>query len=247
MNSIKVVMGFLVLAALMKFLSNADVIWGWNLLNHDFYLSIWIAISLLITFYLLGKFRLALDSPIENIGVIRLLFSILFFSLSIYLSIGLLGNNLGEIEAFLPSKVFTTTASNIHTTLIPGDQNISDLDNLRWYSNYSEALNNAKLENKNIFIDFNGFTCSNCKWMKANILSKPQILNLLSRFILVSLYTDGQGTEFIKNRKMQEDRFGTIALPFYVIMNREDKVISYFPGLTRNMNEFETFLKKGLP
>jgi thiol:disulfide interchange protein len=243
LNSVKVVMGFLEIAAAMKFMSNADLVWRCGILTYDFFLSGWIAIAILIVIYLLGKIQLPHDTPVEKIGVLRLIFAMLFLSIGFYLFTGLLGHKLGELDAFLPPREYPGSASIIGIVSHGG---ANEAKELYWYSNYEKAQEEAKKESKNLFLDFTGYTCTNCRWMESNVFTNPVIKDLLSKYILVRLYTDGQGDEYSKNRKMQEERFGTIALPFYVILNREDKLVSSFPGLSRDLNEFKVFLENGL-
>jgi len=230
-------MGFLEIAAAMKFISNADLVWKWGILTFDFFLSGWVAISILIVIYLLGKIQLSHDTPIEKIGVLRLIFSMLFLTVSIYLATGLFGNPLGELDAFLPPREYPGKIQKAST--------LSSLSNseLFWYDDYNEALKKAQTENKKIFIDFTGYTCTNCRWMEANIFTNSKVKELFKEYILVKLYTDGSGEQYKQNRKMQEERFGTIALPFYVIMNSKDEMVNSFPGLTRDINEFIFFLE----
>jgi thiol:disulfide interchange protein len=238
LNAVKVTMGFLEIAAAMKFLSNTDLVWRCGILTFDFFLSGWVAISLLIVIYLLGKIRLPHDTPVESIGVIRLLFAMLFLTIGIYLSTGLIGTRLGELDAFLPPREYPGT---IAASFVRGANSQSELV---WLDDYQKALKQAKEMNKKIFIDFTGYTCTNCRWMEANVFSNSKVKELFGNYIIVRLYTDGIGDIYKKNRKMQEERFGTIALPFYVIMSNEDKAVADFPGLTRDLNEFITFLDK---
>ena len=97
-----------------------------------------------------------------------------------------------------------------------------------------------------VITDFTGFACTNCRWMEANIFPRKDVQSLFSDFVLVRLYTDGQGEVYDRNREFQESRFGTVALPLYVTMSPEDVKLSTFPGLTRKPEEFVRFLKDGL-
>ena len=103
----------------------------------------------------------------------------------------------------------------------------------------------AKEQNKHIFIDFTGVTCTNCRWMETNIFSINSVEDLMSKYVLVSLYTDA-GEGYLQKRQYQINRFKTAALPYYVILDNNDKVVSEFPGLTRNVEDFKEFLKTGL-
>jgi thiol:disulfide interchange protein DsbD len=106
-------------------------------------------------------------------------------------------------------------------------------------------LGKAKAERKNIFIDFTGYACTNCRWMEANIFTRDDVKAQMKKFVMVRLYTDGEGKEYDQNRLFEQNRFGTIALPFYVILSPDDEEVARFPGLTRNPAEFVQFLSQG--
>ena len=235
MNSIKVAMGFLEIAAAMKFLSNVDLIWKWEIFTRNFVLSVWIAIGAILAIYLLGKFQLPHDSKPERIGAIRVVSAILSLAISFYLLTGLFGAKLGELESFLPPE--TETSRNFF--------NQSNEDKLKWIDNdLDAALAQAKAENKPVFIDFTGYTCTNCRWMEANIFPKKAVEAEMKNFILVRLYTDGDGAIYEKQQAFQQETFQTVALPFYAILNPDGKTLATFPGLTRNEGEFVDFLRK---
>jgi thiol:disulfide interchange protein len=237
MNSVKVTMGFLEVAAAMKFISNVDVVWKWGIFTRSTVLAIWIAIGIILSLYLLGKFQLSHDSKPERIGAFRLVSAILSLAISFWLITGLFGAKLGELEAFLPPDLDGTSSFRV----IGAGQ-----DELKWIKNdYAAALAQAKAENKRVFVDFTGYTCTNCRWMEANIFPKPEVEAELKKFVLSSLYTDGEGEIYEKQQAMEQEMFGTVALPFYAIVDGDGKTIATFPGLTRNAQEFVDFLKKG--
>ena len=236
MNSVKVAMGFLEVAAAMKFISNVDLVWKWGIFTRDVVLAFWVAIGIILSIYLLGKFQLSHDSRPERIGAFRLASAIVSLAISFYLITGLFGAKLGELEAFLPPDLNNSSAR------LFGKE-----EKLEWMRNdYEGALLKAKAENKNVFIDFTGYTCTNCRWMEANIFVKPEVETELEKFVLVSLYTDGEGEIYEKQQKMEQDRFGTVALPFYAVVDADGKTVETFPGLTRNASEFIDFLKKSI-
>ncbi|MCX7879407.1 MAG: protein-disulfide reductase DsbD family protein [Ignavibacteria bacterium] len=242
MNNIKGVMGFLVIAVSLKFISNASVIWDVNILPRELFLSIWIGIGILITLYILGVFRLKHDTPIESIGTMRILFAIAFISISVYLLAGLFGMRLGELEAFLPaSKSESVVPSGQSTLQTSNTANLSA--KAGWFDNYEEALKVASSENKPIFIDFSGFTCTNCKWMETNMFTEPEVRNLLKDMVKVRLFTDKKEEPYISNREMQMKRFKTISIPLYVIQTHDEKVIAT-SSFTRDKKQFLDFLKK---
>jgi thiol:disulfide interchange protein len=240
LNSVKVVMGLLEVAAAMKFISNVDLIWGWGIFTREVVLASWVAVALLITIYLLGKFQLTHDTQTERIGAVRLLIALVSLSLGFYLLTGLFGARLGELESFLPPA--TTNARSASSAAG------SDNGELPWILNdYKGALARAKEENKLVLIDFTGYTCTNCRWMEANMFPKEQVKRELDKYVRVRLYTDREGEIYEQQQRMQEEMFGTVALPFYAVVDANGKPVASFPGLTRNPSEFVAFLSSGHP
>jgi len=236
MNSVKVVMGFLEIGAALKFLSNVDLVWGWNIFTREVVIAGWIGCSVLIVLYLLGVFRFAHDSESKHIGLVGALNALLFTTMSFYLLTGLFGARLGEIESFLPPAKESVTSSSGET---------SKNGELTWITNdYQAALERAKSENKRIFVDYTGYTCTNCRWMEANMFTKPEVRKELEKFVRVRLYTDGDGEPYQGFQRMQEQRFGTVALPLYAIVTPGDEVVATFAGLTRDQSEYIAFLRK---
>ena len=112
-----------------------------------------------------------------------------------------------------------------------------NLENFNWAVTHNDA--------KKIFIDFTGVTCTNCRWMETNVFAKKSVEEIMSNFVLVSLYTDS-GDNYLEKRDYQINRFKTAALPYYVILDKNDLVIGEFPGMTRDVEEFKRFLQEGL-
>ncbi len=235
LNSMKVVMGFLELAAALKFLSNADLVWNWGLISREVFLAIWIAIFALCTIYLLGKIRLKYDTPLESVGSLRLMTSMCCLAFSLYLVTGLFGSPLGELDAFFPPY-----SAKGEIAQMKGGETFT------WRSEIEPALAEASMSGRPVFIDFTGYACTNCRWMEANIFPDPEVRRLLESMILVQLYTDGQGEMYARNREFQQTRFDTVALPFYAILSPNNEIVSSFQGLTRDKNLFISFLKQGL-
>lgn len=237
MNSIKVSMGFLEVAAAMKFISNVDIIWKWGIFTRDVVLSVWIAVGVILAVYLLGKFQLFHDTKPEKIGAVRLVSAIISLAISFYLLTGLFGARLGELESFLPPDLENTT-SNLKFFR-------NKTEDLTWIKNdLDTALAQAKAENKRVFIDFTGYTCTNCRWMEANVFVKREVKEELGNFVLAKLFTDGEGEIYERQQQFQEQNFQTVALPFYAVLEPDGKTVSTFPGLTRNVREFVDFLQK---
>lgn len=237
MNSIKVTMGFLEVAAAMKFISNVDLIWKWGVFTRPFVLAIWIAIGIVLAIYLLGKFQLPHDSKPERIGAIRVMSAILSLAISFYLLTGLFGARLGELESFLPPE--TETSKNFFNNKTDEQLNWREFQN-----DLDSALIKAKAENKQIFLDFTGYTCTNCRWMEANVFPKSEVESELEKFILVRLYTDDGSENNTRQQEYQEKTFQTVALPFYAVLDSSGKPVRTFSGLTRNAQEFVDFLQQ---
>ncbi len=248
LNSVKVVMGFLELAAAMKFLSNVDLIWGIGLLSRDLFLSFWIGIGIIVTAYLLGKVQLPHDSPVEKVGVVRMLWAVFFLGVSVYIYTGLNDKPLGELDAFLPPMNYQETIQAASMgSMTGGTSRGSHAEGEeQWFSDFASAQQAAQEQSKPIFVDFTGFACTNCRWMESNIFPRSDVRALFKDFILVRLYTDGQGDIYDRNREFQEARFGTVALPLYVTLMPDGEQLTVFPGLTRKPQEFVRFLKDGL-
>ncbi len=246
LNSVKVVMGFLEIAAAMKFLSNVDLVWGAGMtaggaLNYgkiftrEVVLIVWILLGIGICLYILGLFKFRHDAPVKKINPLRVVFAAMFLVLCGYLTTGLLGKKLGELESFLPPK----NAESAFNIL--GNKN----EDLRWIiNNFDDAIKQARTANKKVFVDFTGYTCTNCRWMEANMFPRPEVIAEMDKFVLVSLYTDGEGEIYDKQQAFQEQTFQTVALPFYAVFDASGKPVATLPGLTRNPSEFVDFLQK---
>ena len=236
MNSVKVVMGFLEIAAAMKFLSNADLIWHWNIFTRTTVLAIWTGCLLMIAAYLLGWFRFDHDSEVTAVSGPRAVFSLVFLAAAIWLANGLAGHPLGDIDAFLPPA---------ETESITGMQTVVASSESRWILNdLQTGLAQAKSEGKPVFIDFTGYTCTNCRWMEQNVFSKPTIKSDMNRFVKVRLYTDGDGDIYTKQQDYEDKSFGTVALPLYALLDSSGKTIDTSAGVTRDATAFASFLSK---
>jgi thiol:disulfide interchange protein len=236
LNMVKVLMGFLEIAASLKFLSNADLIWRWNIFTHQVVLSIWVAIGLLMVAYLLDLLCLANEELSAGVSVGRLLVALFLLSTTVWLSSGLVGHPLGEMESFLPpADAASHDSSSSSSPAAPTE--------LTWILNdYPSGLKEAALERKPIFIDFTGYTCTNCRWMEANMFPRSEIRAELNRYVRVRLFTDRDGQPYQGQQQMEKDRFDSVALPLYAILTPDGKVKASFPGLTRDPKEFFQFL-----
>jgi thiol:disulfide interchange protein DsbD len=254
MNNVKVVMGFMEIAAAIKFISNVDLVWGWGVLPRELFLAIWIGCATLATLYILGLFKFSLDSNVDRVGGGRAIFAILFASITFYLLSGLYGKPLGELDAFLPPPDYEqhtgaqTGGTPVQTASMGGGSSLktnAEASEENWHSDYKTALAESKKTGKPLFIDFTGFTCTNCRWMERNMFPKQQIVGLMDQMIKVRLYTDRREEPYLSNKTMQQTRFGSIELPLYVVMKPNEEVVGT-KAFTRNEGEFTEFLKKGV-
>jgi thiol:disulfide interchange protein len=230
---IKVVLGFVILAAALKYLSNIDQVLQWNFLTRERFLSAWVVLFALPGLYLLGFLRLEGVKADEKLGIPRLLIGSLFLIFSISLIPGMFGARLGEVDAYVPPPA---AASSVRAGESAG---------LPWMKNqFEEALAQAQRENKLLFVSFTGYACTNCHWMKANMFSRPEIAAVLKDFVLLELYTDGADEVSQRNQRFQQERFATIAIPYYALMDGGGKVIATFAGATRDASQFLAFLTR---
>lgn len=234
LERVKVVMGFLILAAMLKYLAAIDQVMQWNVITRERFLAGWIVLFALAGLYLLGLLRLPGVAPEDTLGVARLLVGAAFLAFSISLVPGMFGGRLGELDAFVPPP---SAAS-------PGRSESSG--GLVWMKDqYREALARARQENKRVLVSFTGYACTNCHWMKANMFTRPEVAAVMKDFVLVELYTDGTDDASKRNQSLQESRFQTIAIPYYAILDAYEKPLATFPGLTRDPAEFLAFLRRG--
>jgi thiol:disulfide interchange protein DsbD len=127
---------------------------------------------------------------------------------------------------------------------IAANKSGSPAADLEWILNdHPRALTAAAQSNRLVFVDFTGYTCTNCRWMESNMFSRPEIAVSLSHYVLSRLFTDGEGAMYERQQKFQEDRFGTVALPLYAKVDAQGNTIRTFSGLTRSPAEFLAFLQ----
>jgi thiol:disulfide interchange protein DsbD len=229
------VLGFIILAAALKYLSSVDQVLQWNVLTRERFLAAWVVLFALAGLYLLGFLRLEGVRSDETLGVARMLTGAAFLVFAVSLLPGMSGGSLGEIDAYVPLARESTggTTQRAGATWMK-----NDLDG---------ALARAKAEGKLVLVSFTGYACTNCHWMKANMFTRPEVAQSLDRFILVELYTDGTDAVSEANQKLQESQFGTVAIPYYVIFDGDRRPVATFAGLTRNQQEYVAFLRSGTP
>jgi thiol:disulfide interchange protein len=229
---VKVVMGFVILGAGLKYLSSVDQVLGWGALTRDRFLSVWIVLAAMAGLYLLGFVRLEGVKPDEPMGLGRLLTGMAFLVFALSLAPGMFGSSLGYLDSYVPAAEAGAGGARASAT------------GLTWKKNqYREALDEARRDGKLVFVNFTGVACANCHWMESNMFPRPEIAAMLKGFVLVDLFTDTDDKAAEENQKLELSKFNTIASPFYAILDANEKVIATFPGRTTNPQEYLSFLK----
>ncbi len=235
LTTLKVMMGFLEIAMAMKFLTNADMVLQWGVFTRDVVLIIWMLTAAAASSYLAGAFVRSVPRP--KISRLQYLLSGACLLIAFVLGRGLGGTRLGELESFLPPPEGAVTSG---TADVAGE--------LPWLVNdYEGGLARARAEHKNVLVDFTGYTCTNCRWMEANMFPQPDIARELEKFVRVRLYTDGQGELYRSQQKLELEKFGTVALPYYAILDSLGAPKAEFLGMTRSTEEFLQFLRGQQP
>ncbi len=203
LNSIKVVFAFVLLAFGLKFLSNIDQVYGFEILSREIYLSIWIVIFFLLGLYFLGKIKFSHDSDLPFVGVGRLFLSMVTFSFVMYLFTGLLGAQLSTVSALIPpesedsylsSRTSSAATFNVAEELCGPAKYADKLhlpNGLPGYFDFEQGLACAKEQNKPLFVVFKGHACSNCKKMENTVWEDEEVMSMLAqKYVVVGLYTD---------------------------------------------------------
>lgn len=262
LNSVKVALGFLELALGLKFLSVADQIYGWGILDREVYLALWIVIFTLLGFYLLGKIRFANDSPAGHLTVTRLILSIIVFSFVVYMIPGMWGAPLKAISGYLPpieSQDFVISSNSVATD---GAAKSSTISNSNKVYNFKEALRLSEQSGKPIFLDFTGKACVNCREMEARVLSNSRVQQILSEnYIVLELYGDTRNplpeSEWVKtsggtllktdgkvNSNLLLERYGVNAMPYYLLLDSKGNPLTAPRGYNLNVEEFIAYLQQ---
>lgn len=234
MTRVKVVLGFVVLAIMLKYVVNVEQVLQAHWLSRERFLAAWIVLFALPGLYLLGLLRMEGVKRDEPLGVGRALIAAVFLIFSLSLLPGLFGGRLGELETVIPEASGSVFASN---TAGPAETVIKN--------DLPAALAQARAANKLVLVNFTGYACTNCHWMKQNMFPQPPVRAALQDLVIVDLYTDGTDAESERNQKLEDDKFHTVSIPFYAIVDPNENVVATFPELTRNMSEFVSFLKSG--
>ena len=252
MNVIKVTLGFIELAFALKFLSVADLAYGWHILDREVFLSLWIVIFGLLGVYLLGWLKFPHDDDQHRTNVPQFFLAMASLAFTIYMIPGLWGAPLKAISAFAPPM--STQDFNLQKTVTEAK-----------YKDYEQGMAAAKAEHKPVIIDFTGFGCVNCRKMEAAVWSDPQVADILNnKYILISLYVDDKTPltspiEVEENGQkrtlrtvgdkwsyLQRVKFGANAQPFYVLLNEEGHPLAGSRSYDEDIQGYIEFLQKGI-
>jgi len=242
MEHLKIVLGLLELAAAFKFFSNTDLVWQWGVLDREFVLAAWVVLCVIGALFLLGAVKIH-HVRVEKTGFTGFTAALLFAFLGIYLLRGLFGVTLNPwVDTYLPPVLRTVSESRQGLAVSTETSEEVVSHSLPWQNDLAGAIIQAKVENKRVFIDFTGYTCVNCRWMEKNIFSHPDVIaRFQHEFVLVQLYTDG-GDKAATNQQLQINRFQTVALPLYVILDAENNLLAKHAGILNPAKEFLEFL-----
>ena len=271
LNTVKVVLGFLELALAFKFLSTADLVYHWGILDRDVFLAIWIVVFSALGLYLLGKIRLPHDSKLESLGVPRLLLALVTFTFVVYMIPGLWGAPLKALSGYLPpltTQQFSLSAASPQSedaattteAVLYGDL-LKIPHGIPGYFDYEQALAAAKREGKPLLIDFTGHGCVNCRKMEENVWVDPQVMKRLKEdFVMVAMYIDerlelpeskwytssydGKEKKTLgkQNADFQITRFNNNAQPYYIIQDHQGQLLARPRGYNTDIAAFVTFL-----
>ncbi len=243
MNAIKVALGFLELAGALKFLSNIDLVFQWGVVTRPLVLSCWTVLFGVTALYLLRLYRLPSDvgDRPRALGAARLSAALVFAAFAIYSATGITRTESmgGWIDGWLPPAVYPGQAQ-----ANPGDNAFEAL----WIlDDLEKGFQKAKADRRPLFVDFTGYTCTNCRYMESSVFPRPQIKTLLERMTLVRAYTDGGRDVHRMQREFQIRLFGTAALPFYAIFDPATReVLARFASMTNDADGYARFLQAGL-
>lgn len=252
MNVIKVTLGFLELAFALKFLSVADLAYGWRILDRETFLALWIVIFGLLGFYLLGKIKFPHDDDDNTTSVPRFFMALISLAFAVYMVPGLWGAPLKAVSAFAPPM--TTQDFNLYNNEVHAK-----------FDDYDAGMEYAKRNGKPVMLDFTGYGCVNCRKMEAAVWTDPKVSKLMTDdYVLITLYVDNkeplpEHIKVMENGKertlrtvgdkwsyLQRSKFGTNAQPFYVLIDNEGKPLNKSYSYDEDIDKYVDFLQTGL-
>ena len=252
MNVIKVTLGFLELAFALKFLSVADLAYGWRILDRETFLALWIVIFGLLGFYLLGKIKFPHDDDDNTTSVPRFFMALISLAFAVYMVPGLWGAPLKAVSAFAPPM--TTQDLNLYNNEVHAK-----------FDDYDAGMEYAKRNGKPVMLDFTGYGCVNCRKMEAAVWTDPKVSKLMTDdYVLITLYVDNkeplpEHIKVMENGKertlrtvgdkwsyLQRSKFGANAQPFYVLIDNEGKPLNKSYSYDEDIDKYVDFLQTGL-
>lgn len=253
LNTVKVTLGFIELILSLKFLSVADMAYGWHVLDREVFLSVWIVLFILMGLYLLGKLRFAHDDEQQHTSIPRFFLSLFSFTFAVYLLPGLWGAPLKGVSAFVPP--LQTQDFNLYT------HNIDYVE----FDDYDEGMAYAKNNGMPVLLDFSGWGCVNCRNMEAEIFDLDEVRGLLSdNFVVIKLMVDDRAklihpftieengvsetytTVGEKWTYLQSHKFGANSQPYYIVLNNQGSPMNNPVYYDNNPQRFIDWLNKGL-
>ena len=252
MNIIKVTLGFLELAFALKFLSVADLAYGWRILDRETFLALWIVLFALLGFYLLGKIKFPHDDDDSKVSVPRFFMALASLAFAVYMVPGLWGAPLKAVSAFAPpmqTQDFNLYKNDVHAK----------------FDDYDLGMEYARLNGKPVMLDFTGYGCVNCRKMEAAVWTDPKVSDLINNdYVLITLYVDNKtpltepvkivenGTERTlrtvgdKWSYLQRVKFGANAQPFYVLLDNQGRPLNKSYAYNEDIPKYIEFLQTGL-
>ena len=252
LNSVKVVLGFLELALSLKFLSVADLAYGWGILDREVFISLWVIIFVLLGMYLLGKLRFSHDAPLDHVPVGRFFLSLISLAFAVYLIPGLWGAPLKSVSAFVPP-------------LYTQDFNLYEGGNFKVFHDFDEGMAYANENNRPVLVDFSGYGCVNCRKMEGAVFDTQEVSSIIKeKFVLITLMVDDKTSlekniEVNENGKavmlktigdkwsyLQRSKFAANSQPYYVMLDNEGKPLASPYYYDENVAKFVEWLNSGL-
>ena len=252
MNIIKVTLGFLELAFALKFLSVADLAYGWRILDRETFLALWIVLFALLGFYLLGKIKFPHDDDDSKVSVPRFFMALASLAFAVYMVTGLWGAPLKAVSAFAPpmqTQDFNLYNNEVHAK----------------FDDYDLGMEYARQHGKPVMLDFTGYGCVNCRKMELAVWTNPKVSDIINNdYVLITLYVDNKtplpspvkivenGTERTlrtvgdKWSYLQRVKFGANAQPFYVLIDNEGKPLNKSYSYDEDIPKYIEFLQTGL-
>ncbi len=252
LNSVKVVLGFLELALSLKFLSVADLAYGWGILDREVFVSLWVIIFILLGLYLLGKIRFSHDSPLDYVSIPRFFMALVSLSFAVYLIPGLWGAPLKSVSAFVPP-------------LYTQDFNLYAGGEFKEFDDYDQGMRYAAENNRPVLIDFSGYGCVNCRKMEGAVFDTQEISTIIKdEFVLIKLMVDDKQslsapvTVEENGRKLtletvgekwsylQRHKFAANSQPYYVMLDNGGNVLNIPYYYDENVAKFAEWLSAGV-